>query len=52
MTRREIKELARWRVARAFAGTEKLTEDPRLWRKTARLMLTLSNRELSRLRVK
>jgi hypothetical protein len=47
-----IKQLARWRVARAFAATEKLTGDTRLWRKIARLMLTLSNRELSRLRAK
>jgi hypothetical protein len=53
MTRTErqaVKKEADWRVRRAFAVTEKLTGDTRLWRKIARLMLTLSTRELSRLK--
>lgn len=41
---------AKQRVLRAFAATEKLTGDVRLWKKIARLILTLSDRELSRLR--
>lgn len=50
MTKTEIKAEAAWRVDRAFAVTEKLTGDTRLWRKVAKLLLVLSTRELKRLK--
>jgi len=50
MDRRAIKKEAKLRVSLAFRATEKLTGDTRLWKKLARLMLTLSTRELSRLK--
>jgi hypothetical protein len=50
VTKTERKKEIDRRVRIAFAATEKLTGDTRLWRKIARLMLTLSTRELSRLR--
>jgi hypothetical protein len=48
--RQAIKKQARLRVGIAFASAQKLTGDPALWKNLARLMLTLSTRELSRLR--
>jgi hypothetical protein len=50
--RRAIKNEAALRVSIAFAVTEKLTGDVRLWKKLARILLTLSTRELSRLRTR
>jgi hypothetical protein len=53
MTRAErtaIRREAKLRVRMAFAATEQLTGDPALWRKITRLLLTLSTRELLRLR--
>jgi hypothetical protein len=46
----ETRKLAAWRVKKAYAATQKLTGDKRLWFKIARLLLTLSDRELERLR--